>query len=50
MNLLSRIKVAALVFALTVVLWGSLYITAAAKKCFLLCFIDPVYVCKVICF
>jgi hypothetical protein len=50
MNLLRKIKVAALIFGLTVVLWGSLYMTAAAKKCLLLCVLDPVYVCKVICY
>jgi hypothetical protein len=50
MKLFRKIKVAILIFALAVVIWGSLYMTASAKRCLLVCMFDPVYECKVVCF
>jgi len=50
MKLFRKIKAVVLVLALAVVLWGSLYLTASAKKCLLVCVFDPVYECRVICY
>jgi hypothetical protein len=50
MKLLRRMKLLALAFALSVIIWGSLCMTASAKKCFLMCIFDPIYECKVVCF
>ncbi len=50
MRLLRGIKVAILVFALTAIIWGSLCMTASAKKCILLCKFHPIYECEVVCF
>jgi hypothetical protein len=50
MKLFRKIKAVVLVLALAVVLWGSLYLTASAKKCLLVCMFDPVYECRVICY
>jgi hypothetical protein len=50
MKLLRKIRVVVLVLALAVVLWGSFYMTAYAKRCLLMCVFDPVYECKVICY
>lgn len=48
MKLLRRIRAAVLVFALTVITWGLLYVTAAAEECFVVCTPPPV-ICTVIC-
>lgn len=48
MKLLKRIRVAVVVFALTVIAWGLLYVTASAAECFVVCTTRPV-ICKVIC-
>jgi hypothetical protein len=50
MKLLRRIKLLALAFALSVIIWSSLCMTASAKKCLLICLFDPVYECRVVCF
>lgn len=50
MKLFRKIKIAVIIFALAAVLVGSLYMTASAKKCLLICYFDPVYECKVICY
>jgi len=50
MKLFRKIKAVVLVLALAAVLWGSLYLTASAKRCLLVCVFDPVYECKVICY
>ena len=50
MKLFRKIKAVVLVLALAVVLWGSLYLTASAKRCLLVCVFDPVYECRVICY
>jgi len=50
MKLLRKIKIAVLIFALTVIILGSLYMTASAKHCLLLCKFDPVYECQVVCY
>jgi hypothetical protein len=50
MKLFRKIKVLVLVFALAVVIWGSLYVSASAKHCLLLCKFDPVYECQIVCY
>jgi hypothetical protein len=50
MKLFRKIKVLVLVFALAVVIWGSLYVSASAKRCLLICKFDPVYECQVVCY
>ncbi len=50
MKLFRKIKVAVLVFALVVVICGSLYVSASAKRCLLICKFDPVYECQVVCY
>lgn len=50
MKYFRKIKLAVIIFALTCVLAGSLYMTASAKKCILLCKFHPVYECEVVCF
>ena len=46
MKFLRRIKVAVLIFALTVITWGLLYMTALAVECFWVC--PKPYICKLV--
>ncbi len=50
MKLLRKMKAVVLVFALAVVIWGSLYLSASAKRCLLICKFDPVYECQIVCY
>jgi len=50
MKYFRKIKLAVIIFALVVIICGSLYMTASAKKCLLYCKFHPVYECEVICF
>lgn len=50
MRLFRKMKVAVLVFAVVVVIVGSLYVSASAKRCLLICKFDPVYECQVVCY
>jgi len=47
MNLLRKIKVTVLVFALVVITWGIFYMTASAATCFWVC--PKPHICRLVC-